>query len=82
LLPAPHKPCIATLVMLSKICNRTAKNAPCFAPSGRVSGLCLKGALLATASIRSATPTKFYCRAVMWHSKTKKRIISILDNLS
>ena len=36
---------------------KTAKNAPCFAPSGCVPGLCFKVTFLATASTRSATPT-------------------------
>ena len=36
-----------------------------------VSGLCLKEALVAKASTRSATPTKFYCRAVSKNA-TKK----------
>jgi len=82
------QPCTATLVKLRKLVPGLQKHAPCFAHYGCVPGLYPEEKYVVTTSIHSATPTKFYCRAVMLkldypiesnhNEKSKPIIISIV----
>jgi len=59
LFSTPDQHCTATLVMLIKLCTRTAKSAPWFVHSGCVPGPCLKDRFVVTTSIFKPTQTHF-----------------------
>jgi hypothetical protein len=82
LIPSSNQPCTAIHVKLKKPCTRLAKtHAILVLHRDNFSAPLPRG----TRTLLGAAPsntTSLYCRAVMWHSKSKKQAINYLDNLS